>query len=92
MDVLVVDIGGSQVKMRTSGASESRTFDSGKDSTPQLLVARVRESTADWKYDVISVGYPGAVDVSGPRAEPGNLGNGWVGSTSPRHSTNPCVC
>ena len=78
MDVLVVDIGGSQVKMRTSGAQESRTFDSGKDLTPQLLVARVRESTDDWKYDVISVGYPGAVDVSGPRAEPGNLGTGWV--------------
>ena len=46
MDVLVVDIGGSQVKMRASGP-ESRTFDSGKDLTPQLLVERVRELTAD---------------------------------------------
>ena len=47
-------------------------------STPQVLVDKVRESTADWKYDVISIGYPGAVDARGPRAEPGNLGSGWV--------------
>lgn len=78
MDVLVVDIGGSQVKMRTSGTVEPRTFDSGKDLTPHALVEKVREATADWKYDVISLGYPGAVDARGPRAEPGNLGDGWV--------------
>jgi len=78
MDVLVVDIGGSQIKMRASGTAESRTFDSAKDLTPHALVESVRESTADWKYDVISLGYPGAVDARGPRAEPGNLGDGWV--------------
>ena len=78
MDVLVVDIGGSQVKMRTSGVVESRTFDSSQDLTPHSLVERVCESTIGWTYDVISVGYPGAVDASGPREEPGNLGEGWV--------------
>jgi polyphosphate glucokinase len=78
MDVLVVDIGGSQVKMRTSASIEPKTFDSGKDLTPGRLVEQVRESTADWNYDVVSLGYPGAVDASGPRAEPGNLGGGWV--------------
>ena len=78
MDVLVVDIGGSQVKMRTSGVVESRTFDSSQDLTPDSLVERVGESTIGWTYDVISVGYPGAVDERGPREEPGNLGEGWV--------------
>jgi polyphosphate glucokinase len=43
-----------------------------------VFVARVREATADWHYDVVSIGYPGTVDANGPSAEPGNLGNGWV--------------
>jgi polyphosphate glucokinase len=78
MDVLVVDIGGSQVKMLASGGREPRTFDSGRALTPESLVTKVRESTSDWKYDVISIGYPGAVDARGPSAEPGNLAHGWL--------------
>jgi polyphosphate glucokinase len=78
MDVLVVDVGGSHVKMLASAAPEPRTFDSGKELTPTRLVSEVRERTADWNYDVISLGYPGAVDAHGPSAEPGNLGGGWV--------------
>jgi polyphosphate glucokinase len=78
MDVLVVDIGGSRVKMLVSGADDRRRFDSGKELTPHVFVAQVREATADWHYDVISIGYPGTVDANGPSAEPGNLGNGWV--------------
>jgi polyphosphate glucokinase len=78
MDVLVVDIGGSRVKMLATGTAEPRAFDSGPELTPHALVHIVRESTTDWKYDVVSIGYPGAVDANGPRAEPGNLGEGWV--------------
>ena len=78
MDVLVVDIGGSRVKMLATGTAEPRAFESGPELTPQALVRVVRESTTDWKYDVLSIGYPGAVDANGPRAEPGNLGEGWV--------------
>ena len=78
MDVLVVDIGGSRVKLLATGTAEPRAFDSGPELTPQALVRIVRESTTDWKYDVLSIGYPGAVDANGPRAEPGNLGEGWV--------------
>jgi len=78
MDVLVVDVGGSQVKMLASSASEPRTFDSGKGMTPSVLVSEVQARAADWNYDVISLGYPGSVDARGPRAEPGNLGCGWV--------------
>ena len=79
MDVLVVDVGGSQVKMLASSESEPRAFESGKHLTPAVLVSNVREATADWNYDVISLGYPGSADARGPSAEPGNLGGGWVG-------------
>ena len=77
MDVLVVDIGGSGVKLLASGRHEPRRFESGA-LTPQRLIDGVREATADWTFDVISLGFPGAVDAKGPRAEPGNLGTGWV--------------
>ena len=76
--MLVVDVGGSQVKMLASSEREPRAFDSSKDLTPAVLVSHVLDATADWKYDVISIGYPGAVDARGPSAEPGNLGAGWV--------------
>lgn len=79
MDVLVIDIGGSHVKMKTSGAVEPRQFDSGAALTPEALVDNARHLSGDWRYDVISLGYPGAVDEHGPTAEPGNLGPGWVG-------------
>jgi predicted NBD/HSP70 family sugar kinase len=78
MDVLVVDIGGSHVKMLATGTHEPRRFDSDETLTPDRLVTRVREEATGWKYDVLSIGYPGAVDARGPRAEPGNLGDGWV--------------
>jgi polyphosphate glucokinase len=43
------------------------------------MVTKVRKLTQDWKYDVVSIGYPGPVGMHGPRSEPGNLGSGWVG-------------
>lgn len=79
MDVLVIDVGGSHVKVRVAAASEPRRFDSGPDLTADMLVARVRDVTADWPYDVVSLGYPGTVGTAGPRREPGNLADGWVG-------------
>ena len=79
MDVLVIDIGGSQVKMRVSASAEPRSFPSGAQLTPAALVDGVRAATGDWRYDVVAVGFPGAVNGRVPRAEPGNLGAGWVG-------------
>jgi polyphosphate glucokinase len=76
--VLVVDIGGSHVKMLATGQSSPRRFDSGKRLTPQDLVRGVREQTADWRFDVVAIGYPGHVDACGPVDEPGNLGRGWI--------------
>lgn len=79
MDVLVIDVGGSKVKITATGASHSRRFESGTALTPNALVERVQDLARDWHYDAISLGIPGAVDAHGPTAEPGNLGPGWVG-------------
>jgi polyphosphate glucokinase len=77
--VLAVDVGGTHVKTRVSGQRETREFESGPTLTPRKMVARVRELTADLKYDVISIGYPGVVVHGKIITEPYNLGRGWVG-------------
>lgn len=79
MRVLVIDVGGTRVKMIATGADEPRRFKSGRYLVPQVLVGEVKRHTADWRYDVITIGYPGAVTGEHPSAEPGNLGRGWVG-------------
>lgn len=79
MDVLVVDVGGSGVKIAVSNSSETRRFKSGRSLTPHTLVAHVKTETADWQYDAIAIGYPGLVEQNQAGAEPGNLGRGWVG-------------
>lgn len=79
MDVLVIDIGGTHVKIRATGQDERREFVSGPTLTPKRMVAGVKKLSGDWKYDVISMGYPGVVGRNRPLAEPHNLGRGWVG-------------
>ncbi len=65
--------------MRLSGARTEREFISGPTLTPRKMVAKVRALSADWRYDVLSIGYPGVVLHGKPVAEPYNLGTGWVG-------------
>jgi polyphosphate glucokinase len=79
MNVLAIDIGGSHVKILASGQEESRRFVSGPTLTPKRMVAGVKKLARDWKYDVVSIGYPGMVVRNRPLAEPQNLGRGWVG-------------
>jgi polyphosphate glucokinase len=89
--VLVIDIGGSHVKLLATGVDveEVRRFDSGKHLTPDELVARTQALVSDWDYDVVSMGYPGRVGPDGPIAEPGNLANGWVGFDYPKAFDHP---
>jgi len=77
--VLAIDIGGTHVKMLATGQKEHREFESGKTLTPRKMVAGVKKLAKGWKYDVISIGYPGPVLHNRPVAEPHNLGKGWVG-------------
>jgi hypothetical protein len=79
VNVLVIDVGGTRVKFRVSGSHEVRRFRSGRDLTPDNFIEQVARQTADWRYDVVSIGYPGSVARGTPVAEPGNLGAGWVG-------------
>jgi predicted NBD/HSP70 family sugar kinase len=77
--VLVVDVGGSHVKLLASGESERRRFGSGRDLTPQDLVAGVVETAKGWAWDVASIGVPSPVRGNEIVQEPANLGDGWVG-------------
>ena len=79
MNVLVIDIGGSHVKVLATGQEAERKFVSGPKLTPKRMVFGVRKLVADWNYEVISIGYPGPILRNRPTAEPWNLGKGWVG-------------
>jgi polyphosphate glucokinase len=79
MNVLVVDVGGTHVKILATGQRDHRQFESGPGMTAKEMVSNVRKIAADWSYDVVSIGYPGPVLLNRPIAEPHNLGPGWVG-------------
>ena len=79
MNVLVIDIGGTNVKMLASGESEPRRFPSGPKMTPQQMVSGVKELAGGWKYDVVSIGYPGRLHRDRIVSEPHNLAPTWVG-------------
>ncbi len=79
MNVLVVDVGGSHVKILATGQKQSREFPSGPTLTAKQMVAGVKKLAGDWKYDAVSIGYPGPVIRNRPLAEPHNLGRGWMG-------------
>ena len=78
MNVLVVDVGGTHVKILATGQREPRKFVSGPALTAAQMVAGVKKLARGWKYDVVAVGYPGAVSHNHPVAEPHNLGAGWM--------------
>jgi len=79
LNVLVIDIGGSRVKLFSSSSRESASFRSGPQLDPDELMRRARQFASAWEYDAISLGYPGATGPGGIAEEPANLGSGWVG-------------
>ncbi|HTS17625.1 MAG TPA: ROK family protein, partial [Verrucomicrobiae bacterium] len=79
MNILVIDVGGTHVKVLATGQDAKREFVSGPTLTPKRMVSEVRKLVADWKYDVVSIGYPGPVLRNRPISEPWNLGKGWAG-------------
>jgi polyphosphate glucokinase len=79
MNVLVVDIGGTHVKVVATGQKQSREFPSGPKLTARQMVAGVKKLARDWTYNAVSIGYPGVVLGNRPVADPYNLGHGWAG-------------
>jgi polyphosphate glucokinase len=77
--ILVIDIGGAHVKLLATSHKRRVEFPSGPKMTPKKMIVATRAATADWKYDVISIGYPGPVVHGRPISEPRHLGSGWVG-------------
>ena len=79
MKILVLDVGGTNLKALATGQREPRKVASGPEMTARRMVAAARKLTADWSYGGVSIGYPGTVLRGRPVAEPKNLGGGWVG-------------
>ena len=78
MKILVIDVGGTNIKVLASGRRTPIKIPSGPRMTPRIMVEEVLEATAGWEYDVVSIGYPGPVSDGRPVREPWNLGRGWV--------------
>jgi len=77
--VLVVDIGGTHVKLLATGRRKPVRFDSGPKLTPAEAVRQILAATSTWGYDAVSIGYPGPVGADGPAKDPAHLGSGWTG-------------
>ena len=77
--MLVIDVGGSHVKCLVTGATQPREFKSWRDMTAAQMAVRVMELVQGWSYDVVTIGYPGAVDDNKPAHDPHNLGPAWRG-------------
>ena len=78
MKILVVDVGGNNVKLLASGRTVAKRFASGPELTPARMVAGIKKTIPDWSWDVVTIGYPGSVRNGKPALEPVNLGEGWV--------------
>ncbi len=78
MRVLVVHIGGTNVKVLATGKRTPRKIPSGPKLTPRKMVSEIKTLAAEWKYDAVTIGYPGPVRDGRILAEPKNLGRGWV--------------
>jgi polyphosphate glucokinase len=77
--ILVIDVGGTNVKVLVTGQKEPVKIPSGPKMTARKMVKDVQQATADWEYSGVSIGYPGPVIHGHPLCEPHNLGGGWVG-------------
>jgi polyphosphate glucokinase len=79
MRILVIDVGGTHVKVLATGHKQRVEIPSGPRMTPAKMVSAVRAATVGWKYDAVSIGYPGPVVHGRPIIEPYHLGAGWLG-------------
>ena len=76
--ILVIDVGGTNLKVSTAERRESLKIPSGKSMTAARMAAAVRQVIEGWKYDAVSIGYPGSIKRGKPAHEPHNLSGGWM--------------
>jgi polyphosphate glucokinase len=76
--ILVIDVGGTHVKIHATGSGPTVKIISGPGMTAAQMVAGVKKIAANWDFDAVSIGYPGPVKNNRPLIEPHNLGGGWV--------------
>ncbi len=92
MQVLAIDIGGTNVKLLRTGDSERRKFPSGPNLTPKRFAQGIRVATEGWSYDAVTVGLPAPIADGRPLVDPVNLGGGWTdfdfGALFP---STPCI-
>jgi polyphosphate glucokinase len=79
MRILVLDVGGTHVKVQATGRKRRVEFPSGPKMTPAKMIAAVRAATAGWRFEAVSIGYPGPVVHGRPIMKARHLGSGWVG-------------
>src|SRR5258708_5662332 len=79
MKILVIDVGGTHIKVLATGHRTPIKLPSGPTMTARRMVSAVKKAVADWEYSVVSIGYPGQVLDGRPVSNPHNLGGGWVG-------------
>ncbi|WP_373398736.1 ROK family protein [Algoriphagus halophilus] len=77
MNILVIDIGGSNIKILATGQPERIKIPSGNNFSPEEMIPLIKENASNWKYDVVSIGFPGIVKNNKVITEPVNLGDGW---------------
>lgn len=79
MDILVIDIGGTSVKLWHTSQQEHRKFDSGKELSPELMMDQIQNTIPDWNYEAVALGMPCRVNAGRVVEDPHNLGPGWMG-------------
>ena len=89
MKTLVIDVGGTNVKILASGQEEPRKFPSGPEMTAEKMAEEILEASRDWQYDRVTIGYPGPVVHNKALLEPKNLKHGWVGYDFEKHFQRP---
>ena len=79
LSVLVIDVGGTKIKVGGTGRKALIRIPSGPHFTAEQMATEVKEAIGDWAYDVVSIGFPGPVTNDEIHEEPVNLGKGWAG-------------
>jgi polyphosphate glucokinase len=76
--ILVIDIGGTNLKVAGTGHPETVKIPSGTEMSAARMVREVKKAAQGWGYQAVSIGYPGLVVNGRPVHEPHNLALGWV--------------